>query len=242
MPTYKSTAIVLRTTTYSESSLIIDMLTESKGLRSFIVSGVRGSKGRNKASYFQHLSLLEIVAYDRDDGKLARIKEYKIAHHYKTLTGHVVKSNLALFVLEITRNAIREAEQNQGLFDFVWSSLIYIDDTPWKQLSHFPITYALRLSDYIGIYPLNNFCGTEKPYFDLLAGDFTHESESRTVLTAASSVILHSILSSMEKKKDWPTLTKADRNRVLDEIIRYYSLQLSQFPDLKTVTIIRNIL
>lgn len=241
MATFKSKAIVLRTLKYSESSIIVDLLTESKGLRSFIVSGVRGKKGKNRASYFQHLNLIEVVAYDRSDGKLARISEYRLAHHYAQLTSHVVKSNLGLFVLEVTRNAIREMEENHSLFNFVWTALLYIEESPLSSLASYPLRYTLELSTYLGIYPLNDY-SEQKRYFDLRAGHFSPESESPYVLSYDDSYQLYTILVALEQSTPFPALPRGDRNTLLDQLIRYYTVQLSQFPDLKSLEIIRNIL
>ena len=44
----KTAGIIFQTKKYSESSLIADIYTEEKGLRSYIISGVRSKKGKGK--------------------------------------------------------------------------------------------------------------------------------------------------------------------------------------------------
>ncbi|MEL6276480.1 MAG: recombination protein O N-terminal domain-containing protein, partial [Bacteroidota bacterium] len=46
-------AIIFRATKYQESSLILDAYTELKGLRKYIISGVRKAKARTPASLLQ---------------------------------------------------------------------------------------------------------------------------------------------------------------------------------------------
>jgi len=109
MALFKSIGIVFRSTKYGESSLILDVFTREKGLRSFIVNGVRSTKAKGKASLYQHLNIIDMVAYDKDD-KLARIKECRLGHHYQKLSFDIKRSSIGLFLLEVCKNAIRESK------------------------------------------------------------------------------------------------------------------------------------
>ena len=59
----KTRGIVLHVTEYAEASIIAKVYTESKGLQSFLINGVRKQKARFAHNLFQPLSLIEIVAY-----------------------------------------------------------------------------------------------------------------------------------------------------------------------------------
>ena len=58
----KTRAIVLRTHKYGETSLIAELYTEQKGLRKYVVNGVRSAKAKTKANLLQGMTLLEVVA------------------------------------------------------------------------------------------------------------------------------------------------------------------------------------
>ena len=51
---------VFRTTPYSETSVIAKIFTLHYGIMSFMIKGVRSSKGRNKQNLLQPLSYLDI--------------------------------------------------------------------------------------------------------------------------------------------------------------------------------------
>lgn len=240
MALFKSIGIVFRSTKYSESSLILDIYTREKGLRSFIVSGVRtASKKNNKASLYQHLNILDLVAYDKDD-KLARIKESRLDHHYQTLASNVIRSSVGLFILEICKNAIREREENIELFDFIHSRLLLLDMDPELNLGLFNIKFMLELSEHIGFLPINNW-HFDTPYFDLYNGKFTANPEEKYIsskeVSAAISMISHMSINGLSVL----SYSKDLRSKIIDDLVIYYRLHIEQFKELKTLEVLRAI-
>ncbi|MEM6967074.1 MAG: DNA repair protein RecO [Bacteroidota bacterium] len=120
----KTRGIIFRSIKYSETSIISDIFTEQKGLRTYIISGVRKKNARVSASLLQVMSLVDLVVYHRDDKDMTRIKEIKAAHIYQSLPFDIVKSSVGQFMLELTRKAIREPEENEPLFNFVFQSFL----------------------------------------------------------------------------------------------------------------------
>lgn len=217
---------------YSESSLILDIFTYEKGLRSFIVSGVRTTKSSGKASVFQHLNILDIVAYDKEDG-LARIKEQKISYFYQKLTIDVVRSSIGLFILEVCKNAIKEREANHDLFDFIYQKLVALDTIENNDLSLFPITFLLELSEYIGFLPNNNHSQSCR-YFNLQNGEFVSENTDRYVSSIEISEALSRIISNQETHYN-----RRMRNKIIDDLVIYYRLHIESFGELKTLDVLR---
>ncbi len=239
MNVFKSIGIVFRSTKYSESSLILDVFTREKGLRSFIVSGVRSSKTKNKASLYQHLNILDLVAYDKDD-KLARIKECRIEHHYKKLSYDVVRSSIGLFILEVCKNAIREREENVSLFDFIYSRLTLLDSEEQINLSLFSIKFMLELSEHIGFMPINNF-HSDTPYFDLYNGKYLDHNNEKYVATKEVSAAIGMIDHMSMDALDALSYPKELRNEIIDNMVIYYRLHIEQFRELKTLEVLRAI-
>ena len=238
MSLFKSTGIVFRSTKYSESSLILDIFTREKGLRSFIVSGVRSSsKSKNKASLYQHLSILDLVAYDKDD-KLARIKECRIEHHYKKLSYDVIRSSIGLFILEVCKNAIREREENIPLFDFIYSRLILLDGTEPINLSLFIIKFMLELTEHIGFMPINNF-HSDTPFFDLYNGKYLNHNNEKYVATKEVSAAIGMIDHMTMEGLNALSYPKELRNQIIDDLVVYYRLHIEQFRELKTLEVLR---
>jgi len=240
MSLFKSIGIVFRSIKYSETSLILDIFTREKGMRSFIVSGVRSSKSKNKASLYQHLNILDLVAYDKDN-KLARIKECKIEHYYQRLTFDVVRSSIGLFLLEVCKNAIKEKEENIELFDFIYNRLTLLDsDTPLN-FGLFPIKFLLELSQYIGFLPYNNQ-DSNNTYFDLYNGRFIPEmTEQKYVSSKEVSTNIAIITKTEMTQLNSLSIPKSLRNQIIDDLIIYYRLHIDQFKELKTLQVLRTI-
>lgn len=236
--TYKTTGIVLRCIKYSETSVIVDIYTLLKGLRTYIVSGLGSKKDRSKASCFQHLNILEIVAYDKPANKLARIKEQKIVQHYKTLPYDVRKSSVGLFSLEVCREAIKESEPNAELYHFLEQYFVMLDNTT-ERLSNTAVKFLLELANYIGIRPEHNYSDTN-PYLDMLAGTYVADV-SKYTLTHEISEKLYKLMIS-----DWIgysaiVLSKRQQGELLDHMVTYYKLQLDQVKELKSLQVLRDI-
>jgi len=239
MALFKSIGIVFRTVKYSETSLILDIFTREKGMRSFIVSGVRTSKAKSKASLYQHLNILDLVAYDKDN-KLARIKECKIEHYYQRLAFDVVRSSIGLFLLEVCKNSIKEKEENIELFDFIYSRLTLLDSNTALNFGLFPIKFLLELSQHIGFLPYDNY-STSNPYFDLYNGRFIPEMTEKYVSNqevSSSIAIIHNTAIDQLATLSFP---KELRNQIVDDLIIYYKLHIDQFKDLKTLEVLRTI-
>jgi DNA repair protein RecO (recombination protein O) len=239
MGLFKSTGIVFRSSKYSESSLILDIFTREKGMRSFIVSGVRSAKTKNKASLYRHLNILDLVAYDKDD-KLARIKECSIEYHYKNLSYDVVRSSIGLFILEVCKNAIREKEENLPLYDFIYDRLVLLDSDKSLNLGLYTIKFMLELSEYIGFMPINNF-HSETTYFDLYNGKFIDNTNEKYVasieVSSAISMIDHMAMEELHIL----SYPKELRSQILDDMVIYFRLHIEQFRELKTLEVLRAI-
>ena len=62
----KTRGIVLHTTKYGESSLVVHCYTEQFGRQAFMVKGVRKSRKNNRSNLFQPLFILEFDVYHKD--------------------------------------------------------------------------------------------------------------------------------------------------------------------------------
>ena len=239
MALFKSTGIVFRSIKYGETSLILDVFTREKGMRSFIVSGVRSSKTKNKASLYQHLNILDLVAYDKDN-KIARIKECKIQHYYQRLSFDVIRSSIGLFLLEVCKNSIKEKEANIELFDFILERLTLLDSDTSHNFGLYPIKFMLELTQYIGFMPYGNY-DDSNPYFDLYNGRFIPEMTEKYVASKEVSHCLELINNTDIRELKSIVINKELRNLIMDDLVVYYRLHIEQFKELNTLQVLRTI-
>ncbi|MEM1214821.1 MAG: DNA repair protein RecO [Bacteroidota bacterium] len=221
----KTRAIVFRTHKYGETSLIAELYTEHYGLRKYVINGVRSAKARTKASLLQVMSLLDIVAYERENRDLNRLKEIRPAQLYSGIPFDVRKGTVGLFWVEIARKSIREREENAALFHFLWQSFLTLDETT-TSLAHYPLCYLIELSRYLGFYPSGTY-RPATPFFDLQEGDFVSTLPNHPAyLTEELSLLLAAILRTSLAQADQITSDRSQRRALLSQLIRYYQLHL----------------
>ena len=75
---YKARGIVLHTVKYGESSLVAYLFTDVGGRQTYMIQGVRSSRGRgNKAALFQPMFLLEFEGVEQPHAEMHRMKEVR---------------------------------------------------------------------------------------------------------------------------------------------------------------------
>jgi DNA repair protein RecO (recombination protein O) len=238
---FRSDGIVFRNIKYAETSIICDIYTREKGLRSFIVSGIRTAKAGSRAAIYRPLNMVNIIAYDHEGEKLSRVKEISLRLHYQHINVHILTSAIAMFMLEICRNAIKEREPNPEMYDFLSEWFAFIDiGAHYDHKLH--LKFLIEFSDFLGFNPLDNY-SDQYQYFDMLDGRFcTYKTESEYILDETDSKNLYDLMHTRKedlKQLNWP---KDSRNRMNDQLIQYYKLHISGFRDLNSLEVLRSVL
>ena len=148
---HKTKGIALSYIRYRESSIIAKVYTESFGIQTYIVNGVRSSKSKtNKIALFQPLTLLDMVVYHKSkEDTIHRISELKCYNPFQTLPYDMYKSSLAMFITEILGKTLKEEEANEPLFQFIEESVLYLDEANGR-FENFHIQFLLQLAAYLG--------------------------------------------------------------------------------------------
>ena len=127
----KTRGIVFRSLKYGETSVIADIFTEEKGLHTFIGGSVRTAKARMSYSLFQPMTIVDAVAYFRDEpNALNRLKELRADEVFQAIPFDIRRGAVALFMAEICRKSIQESEENRDLFQLLLDYLRWLDTTP----------------------------------------------------------------------------------------------------------------
>lgn len=226
---------MFRSLKYSESSLILDIYTLEKGLHSFIVGGVRKAKSKMK-NIFHPVNIIEFVAYDSDN-RLSRIKEAGYALSYNRISSSVIHSSIAMFMIDLARNAIKENEGNTDMYNFLRQHLIELDKAEGG-FSLLPHRFAIDLTRYLGFEPLNNY-DSENTYFDMIEGAFVcQELGHPHILGEAMSLWMYKLMSDVGESQ----IDKILRSEILDIILKYYRLHIDGFKELKCLPVLRSVL
>lgn len=237
----KTRGIIFKSIKYSETSLILDIYTEELGLQKYIISGVRSKKARTTASMLQIMSLLDLVVYHRENKTLNRIKEVQTAHIYTQLPFNVRRGAVGMFITEIARKTIREPEANRDLFQFLFDTLVHLDQTP-RTIANLHLHFLLELSQFLGFLPGDDY-SEQTPFFDLQEGRFLAQKPAHThFLSANQSQRLDQLLNLDKENCHQVIFTREERAQLLRSLLDYYRLHIENFPAVNAHLILEEIL
>lgn len=237
----KTRGILLKTIKYGESSVIAEVYTEERGLRKYVINGVRSKKARVHASLLQVISLLEMVVYSREDRDLNHVKEIRPAHVYQSLPFDVRKSALALFMAEVVRKTIRESEENKPLFDFFFRTFQYLDETT-HSINNLHLYFLVELSAFLGFLPAGEY-EDDTPFFDLQEGTFVEAIPKHVYyLEEQLSILLNELLHNDLLHAHLIKMTSLQRRALLQNLLDYYKLHMDFMPDIHSHQILHDVL
>lgn len=232
--TASTPGLVLHTTPYSETSVVVKVFTRQFGVRSYIIKGVRGHGGRVKQNMLQPLSCLDMVVYVNPKNELNYIKELSPRHpDTQTInqpSNQAIDNALRFFKTEVLYKALREEEPLPELFDYVETENGYRSDEP--------ILFLLTVAHHLGIAPLDNH-SVREPLFDLQEGRYV-STANETTLSPALSAMLHEYLSNFTSHLS--PFTLSERRTLIDAMIAYFQLHLSGFRNFNSHEILHTIL
>lgn len=231
-------AIVFSAIKYSEADLISNCYTEIAGVKSYLLRGILKSKrGKLKASYFQPLTQLEIIAEHKNKGTLEYIKEAKVFYPYKTLHTDILKTGLVMFLSEMLKNCIREEEPNQELYTFLEHSFQWLDQN--DEVANFHIFFLLQLSQYLGFYP--DASNIEEEYFNIMEGNFQSTNTSNYCLEGIQIENFKLFFGINLATLNTVKLSKKERQNLLEFMLAYYSFHVQGYQKPKSLAVLNQL-
>lgn len=227
--------LVLRTTKYSESSIIARVYTREKGIQSLMLKGVRSAKGKNKAAIWHPGNLLDMVIYYQESKNLKNIKEFRLYHIYSRIQGNMLRSALLMFLTEVLNAVLNEQDEHDdtNAYEFIEQQLLKLDEEEIPD-SNYHIRFLLELSRHMGIYPKDNYSTTEA-YFKFSEGIFT-SLKSNDVLDKETSFQLFKLMNN-EKIR----LNTSQRSQLIEALLNYYRVQVGNFASIRSHLILHQV-
>lgn len=236
----KTRGIVFRAMKYRDTSMIVDIYTEERGLRSYLLNGIRSPKAKIKASLLQVMTLVDMVAYDRKPKGLNRVKELRSAYVYQRVPFELPRSAVGLYMAELARKAIREPEQQPRLFGYLFSAFQLLDTTE-HSVSNFPLCFTLGLSAYLGFLPHESW-SEARPIFDMQEGVFVPATtDAPYKLTATMSRQLSNLLKLRLENCHTLSLDRQERKALLDGLLTFYRLQVENMPEMNAHLVLEEV-
>jgi len=233
--------IVLHSLKYSETSIIVRVFTQVRGLQSYLFKGIRSPKSKTKAGLFQPLTLIEVVANMKETTSLHTSREVRLFQPYMSIPFDIRKSAVALFINELLYKSIKEEEANQDLFEFLWKSCLLLDSTE-SSLNCFPLVFTAELTHFLGIHPQDEF-SERKPVFNLA------ESQFQSIIPERDAYVLpehgkpfHSLLKTSLENQSSLHLKAPARRYLLDALLMYYQIHIPGFKAMNSHHILHSVL
>lgn len=229
----KTKALVISALKYQEKSLIVKCFTRTDGVKSYFVPNAFSSrKNQQKIAYFQPLTLLEIEATHKNQGKLEYFKEIRISQPYVSLPTNVVKSSIVLFLSEVLHHCIQEEEKNEAFFDYLETALLWLDSH--DEVANFHLILLLGMTRFLGFYP--DTAQPEVPFFELTEGVFT-EYHGVSCLSEHETGLFKKLLS-LKLTGDTKCFVAAERKVLLGILMDYYAFHLDGFRRPKSLEVL----
>lgn len=235
----KTEGIVLKTTKYSESSIIAKVFTKKHGVLSFMVQGIRTSRNKQKGNLIQNLNILNLEVYLKEQRNLNRIKEYNINYIYKNLHIDFAKQSVALFCIELVAKCVKEHEINERLYDYLSLFLIELDQET-QTIENKPLFFMLEIASILGFEPsLHNIL--HGVYFNLESGRFEDAIQSFHSLNAEETIMLKKMIAMYYDKSELK-LSHQERKLLLDKMLLYFRWHVNDFSELKSPSVLSEVL
>lgn len=242
--THKTKGIVLRTTKYGETSVIVTVFTELFGVQTYMVNGVRtAKKSTAKANHFQPAAILDMVVYHNELQTMQRIKEFKWDYLLNDLLSNVIKNSIALYMVELLLKCLPQPEQNTPLFYFCEDVLIQLDKANKAVTANMALYFSLQLPQFFG-FKMNDGFEDRLPVLDLQEGGFVSEPPTHPYfIDGELAIITSQLLKIMQPfELEEIKLNAAKRKLLLQHYQDYYALHIAGFGQMKTLKILHEVL
>ncbi|MCG8575533.1 MAG: DNA repair protein RecO [Flavobacteriales bacterium] len=224
--------IVLQKIDYSESSLIIKLLCQEEGVKSFIFQGAK--RKNKKGNLIQPLAILSVEYYQRKDSDLAKISALESSVVFRNIPYDPYKSSILFFMNEVLSKTIKEQEDNSALFLFLKSILQILDES--NEIANFPIKFLYELTKYLGFYPE---VSDNPKYFDLQEGSFVKYLPNHPFyLNEEKSALLLQLSGTKFDGINGPKIELQQRRQLIYDLLNYYKIIFDNFKDVQSLAIL----
>jgi DNA repair protein RecO (recombination protein O) len=193
----KTEGIVLRAMKHQDANLITTVYTEQFGLQSFMVKGFRSSRSRRKFSYFQPLSIIDLVFIHKENRSLQTVTESKSAFLLNSVQTHPVKLSLGLAMVEIFKDTVREEEPNPQMYALLRNTLVQLEQAD-RRMIHFFIYFVTQLTRHLGFSPNDQSNNARHIHFDYKNGTFRPAEYDKEPVSRLLHRFLYSELSTCQ--------------------------------------------
>ncbi|RZL33223.1 MAG: DNA repair protein RecO [Pedobacter sp.] len=238
---HKTRGIVLKTTLYSESSVVVQVFTEKFGIQSYLINGVKKPKAKIPMNVLQPLHLIDMVVYHKVNTQIQRVSEARPSPVFKSIPYDVIKNTIVQFLNEVLYKSIRQQNTDEALFSFIYNAISWFDETEQPSVN-FHLAFLLKLTRFLGFAPHEQTRKDQK-YFDLQEGEFNSLMPIHPYFIEKEDADFFLLLFSTSFEKIFQIkINNISRRFLLDKILIYYTLHTASFGQVKSHQVLEDIL
>lgn len=235
-----SPAIVLSKTHLNDNTNIVHLYTQAQGCVSFIVKIPKSSKTQIKSNLFQPLNSISVEWDHKANKNLQHLSNIHILHTYATLMATPHKNIVSTLLAEVLYHATKQDHQGD-LYPFIIDSLLWYDKAQ-LHYENFQLAFLMRLITQLGFQP-----NTDNPhgytYFDMQSATYIPTQPNHNYYLRQEDAQYIPIFMDLHyTNMHLLRTTHQQRYRALKIITTYYKLHISDFPALKSIDIVNQLL
>ena len=209
------------------------------GRTAYMVYGINNKKSRFRPAFLQALTLVDIDVVHSTKKDIQSIKDIQISQVFTNIPFHPIRNSLALFVSEIIYRSLQHSEPDEQLYVFLEKSIMELDSCS-KGLANFHLVFMLKLTRYLGFEP--NSDDTNQKYFDLMNGVYIQSKPTHQhFLNEKDTQLFLKISECNYQNMERLSMTREVRYKMLESIIDFYKLHISDFKGLNSLAILQEL-
>jgi len=223
-----TTALVLKTFPYGETSLISRCFTKEKGKISFIIKGAQ-SKKNLISPYFQPLSYIQIIYSEKESRELQIVSKVNFVNIWLKIPASLKKMTLLQSVLEITDFTLETNDPHPRLFDKLIDIINNFDKNQIKETLIFWF-YECELLSEMGFR------------INLENNEIENYEFSNQKIEGTSLIILQQLLDKKIDQINFDKVLQKDKKTISNYLYQQLCYHFDGFEFLKSFKVARDIL
>lgn len=237
---HKTEGIVLGTTQYNDRYSLTHIFTREFGRVTYLLPLSKSKKAKIKSSLFFPLSLLNLEVEHLPLRDIQRLKDAERLIPLYDVCADMVKVSLSFFLSEFLNRVLRESDYNLLLFEFLRNSVETLEVNN-RGTANFHIACMIGLTRFLGIYP-NWEINEKNSFFDLLNGEFkATQPDHSYYLNKEQSAYLKYLSRMNYSNMHLFKISRSNRSLILDYLLVFYRLHIYDFPKIKSLEILREL-
>jgi DNA repair protein RecO (recombination protein O) len=185
------------------------------------------------------MSLVDIVSEKKNRSDFDYVKDIKVLANINVSEFDIAKSSICMFLNEVLYKLLSEAGEDKTIFDFLFSSLhqFYLQ----KYTPDFHLRFLTALARELGCCPKNNFTSS-KMTFNIEQSCFVYNQVTKKEEQHIGLYFHHLLEQNLFPDSQENIVPYIWRNPLLEMIMRYYTLHITNLSQIKSYEILKTVL